>query len=44
MAESFHKMFPVGDRPDYEPDADNSIAAIAEAHAAARRRQWRSTS
>ena len=30
MAESFHKMFPVGDRPDYEPDADNSIAAIAE--------------
>ena len=30
MAESFHKMFPVGDRPDYEPDADNSIAAIAQ--------------
>ena len=27
---SFHKMFPVGDRPDYEPDARNSIAAIAE--------------
>src|SRR5215510_4382492 len=23
MAESFHKMFPVGDRPDYEPDANN---------------------
>ena len=30
MAESFHKMFPIGDRPDYEPDAKNSIAAIAE--------------
>src|SRR5262245_28459633 len=29
MAESFHKMFPVGDRPDYEPDAGNSVAAIA---------------
>jgi N-acyl-D-aspartate/D-glutamate deacylase len=30
MADSFHKMFPVGDKPDYEPDADNSIAAIAK--------------
>jgi N-acyl-D-aspartate/D-glutamate deacylase len=30
MAESFHKMFPIGDRPDYEPDAANSIAAIAQ--------------
>jgi N-acyl-D-aspartate/D-glutamate deacylase len=30
MGESFHKMFPVGDRPDYEPDANNSIAAIAQ--------------
>jgi N-acyl-D-aspartate/D-glutamate deacylase len=30
MAQSFHKMFPVGDRPDYEPDAANSIAAMAE--------------
>ena len=30
MAESFHKMFPIGERPDYEPDAKNSIAAIAE--------------
>jgi N-acyl-D-aspartate/D-glutamate deacylase len=29
MAHSFHKMFPVGDRPDYEPDANNSVAAIA---------------
>ena len=29
MAESFHKMFPVGERPDYEPDAENSVAAIA---------------
>ena len=23
-------MFPIGDRPDYEPDAANSVAAIAE--------------
>jgi N-acyl-D-aspartate/D-glutamate deacylase len=30
MGESFHKMFPVGDRPDYEPDQKNSVAAIAE--------------
>jgi N-acyl-D-aspartate/D-glutamate deacylase len=30
MAQSFHKMFPVGDKPDYEPDAANSIAAMAE--------------
>jgi N-acyl-D-aspartate/D-glutamate deacylase len=30
MAESFHKMFPIGERPDYEPDATNSILAIAE--------------
>ncbi|MBV8191764.1 MAG: amidohydrolase family protein [Alphaproteobacteria bacterium] len=30
MAQSFHKMFPVGDTPDYEPDAANSIAALAE--------------
>ncbi len=29
LADSFHKMFPVGDRPDYEPDAESSIAAIA---------------
>ena len=29
--ESFHKMFPVGERPDYEPDAENSVAAIARA-------------
>jgi len=29
LADSFHKMFPVGERPDYEPDAENSIAAIA---------------
>jgi N-acyl-D-aspartate/D-glutamate deacylase len=29
MAQSFHKMFPVGERPDYEPDAETSIAAIA---------------
>ena len=30
MAQSFHKMFPVGERPDYEPDAENSVAAIAQ--------------
>ena len=30
MAEAFHKMFPIGDRPDYEPDAAQSIKAIAE--------------
>jgi N-acyl-D-aspartate/D-glutamate deacylase len=29
MAEAFHKMFPIGDRPDFEPAAENSIAAIA---------------
>jgi N-acyl-D-aspartate/D-glutamate deacylase len=29
MAESFHKMFPIGDRPDYEPQAEDSVAAIA---------------
>ena len=28
--ESFHKMFPIGDRPDYEPDATDFVAAIAE--------------
>lgn len=30
MGESFHKMFPIGERPDYEPDASRSVAAIAE--------------
>ncbi|WP_300778530.1 amidohydrolase family protein [Enhydrobacter sp.] len=30
MGESFHKMFPVGDRPDYEPEARNSVAAVAQ--------------
>jgi N-acyl-D-aspartate/D-glutamate deacylase len=30
MGESFHKMFAVGDKPDYEPDTNNSVAAIAE--------------
>jgi N-acyl-D-aspartate/D-glutamate deacylase len=30
MGESFHKMFALGDKPDYEPDAKNSVAAIAE--------------
>jgi N-acyl-D-aspartate/D-glutamate deacylase len=30
MAEAFHKMFPMGERPDYEPDAKDSVAAIAE--------------
>jgi N-acyl-D-amino-acid deacylase len=27
---SFHKLFPLGDPPDYEPTSDKSIAAIAE--------------
>jgi N-acyl-D-aspartate/D-glutamate deacylase len=30
MADSFHKMFPIGDRPDFEPQADQSIAARAK--------------
>ena len=30
MSESFHKMFPIGDRPDYEPDTKNSIAEMAK--------------
>lgn len=30
MGEWFHKMFPIGDRPDYEPDSANSVAAIAK--------------
>src|SRR5262249_11123563 len=30
MAQSFHKMFPVGDRPDYDAEAANSIAASAQ--------------
>ena len=30
MAEAFHKMFPIGERPDYEPDSRDSIAAMAE--------------
>ena len=30
MGETFHKMFPIADRPDYEPDLANSVAAIAE--------------
>jgi N-acyl-D-aspartate/D-glutamate deacylase len=29
MAEALHKMFPIGERPDYEPDASNSVAEIA---------------
>jgi len=29
VAKSFHKMFPLGDPPDYEPPPDASIAAIA---------------
>ncbi|HYD50270.1 MAG TPA: amidohydrolase family protein [Terriglobales bacterium] len=27
---AFHRMFPLGDPPDYEPTADQSVAAIAE--------------
>jgi N-acyl-D-aspartate/D-glutamate deacylase len=30
MGESFHKMFPMSERPDYEPDAKDSVSAIAE--------------
>ena len=30
MGKSFHKMFPIGERPDYEPEASQSIAAIAQ--------------
>ncbi len=30
MGESFHKMFPMGERPEYEPDAKDSVLAIAE--------------
>jgi len=29
MGEAFHKMFPIGDRPDFEPEASQSVAAIA---------------
>ena len=30
MGEWFHKMFPIGDRPNYEPDSADSVAAVAE--------------
>ena len=30
MGEAFHKMFPIGERPDYEPEASQSVAAIAQ--------------
>jgi N-acyl-D-aspartate/D-glutamate deacylase len=30
MGESFHKMFPIGAQPNYEPDAGQSIASLAE--------------
>jgi N-acyl-D-aspartate/D-glutamate deacylase len=30
MGESFHKMFPLGEKPDYEPDSANSLLAIAQ--------------
>ncbi|UYN93845.1 MAG: amidohydrolase family protein [Enhydrobacter sp.] len=30
MADAFHKMFPIGARPDYEPDAATSVKALAE--------------
>jgi N-acyl-D-aspartate/D-glutamate deacylase len=30
VTSSFHKLFPLGDPPDYEPAADQSVAAIAE--------------
>jgi len=30
IAASFHKLFPLGDPPDYEPAPEKSVAAIAE--------------
>jgi len=30
VAQSFHKLFPLGDPPDYEPTPDKSVKAIAE--------------
>jgi N-acyl-D-aspartate/D-glutamate deacylase len=30
VMQSFHKLFPLGDPPDYEPTPDRSVAAIAE--------------
>jgi N-acyl-D-amino-acid deacylase len=30
VAHGFHKMYPLGERPDYEPDPSDSIAARAE--------------
>ena len=30
MAEAFDRMFPIGERPDYEPDTKDSIASIAQ--------------
>ncbi|MEE8580582.1 MAG: amidohydrolase family protein [Myxococcota bacterium] len=30
ISQSFHKLFPLGDPPDYEPRADTSVAAMAE--------------
>ena len=30
MAEAFHKMFPIGERPNYEPQSGESVKAIAE--------------
>ena len=30
MGETFHKMFPIGERPNYEPQSGESVKAIAE--------------
>jgi N-acyl-D-amino-acid deacylase len=30
IAQSFHKLFPLGDPPDYEPPPEQSVAAIAK--------------
>ena len=38
LASAFHKLFPLGDPPDYEPPAEASVAAIARRARASRPR------